>query len=258
MNPTSVLRPPYIAYFRDFSRFRSWLWAAAFVASILVHAFVVWRASVYVPRVHEPEVRVDIRMIEPERPVPPPPPPPPQKIIEPPPPPPTKPTPKPPKEVPRPAPPLPVLAAPPAPAEAPSERVVAVQPPPAPLPPIDAPPPPPAPPAPPAPAPVAPPPENYDALINSFGREVGKLFESNQRYPAVARTRNQQGSLELVFEFDNGQLVNVSVKQSSGFSVLDNAAVEVGRKMKLPPFPGSLAQRKFSFVLPVNYRLQGS
>ncbi len=247
-----------MAWSPDYLRVPSWLWPLAFALALAVNLILVLSASWYTPKPDTLETRVEVRMIEPERPKPPPPPPPPQKIIEPPPPPPAKPTPKPPKEVPRPTPPLPVLAAPPAPADAPAERVVAVQPPPAPLPPIDAPPPPPAPPAPPAPAPVAPPPENYDALINSFGREVGKVFESNQKYPPVARNRNQQGSLELVFEFDGGQLVNVSVKQSSGFSVLDNAAVEVGRKMKLPPFPGSLAQRKFSFVLPVNYRLQGS
>lgn len=255
MNPTSVLRPPYIAYFRDFTRFRSGLWAAAFVVSILVHAFFVWRASIYVPRVPPEEIRVDVRMIQPERP-PPPPPPPPQKIIEPPPPPPPpKPVPKPPKEVPRQAP-LPVLAAPPAPAVTPSEPVVPVQPPPAPLPPIDAPPPPPAPPAPPQPAPVsAAPPVDYDALINSYGRDVGRVFESNQKYPPVARQRNQQGTLDLLFEFENGQLVNVSVKRSSGVSVLDNAAVDVGRRMKMPSLPAGLAQRPFSFVLPVRYKL---
>lgn len=252
MKPTSVLRPPYIEYFRDFSRFRSWLWATAFVASIAIHGFVLWQTSRYVPRPPVEEIRVDVRMVEPP---PPPPPPPPPKIVEPPPPPPPpKPVPKPPKEVPRQAP-LPILAAPPAPA-APSEPTVAVQPPPTPLPPIEAPPPPPAPPTPAPPPVVTAPVENVDALIDGFGREVSRAFESNKRYPRVAQMRNLQGRLELLFEFANGELVNVSLKQSSGHKMLDDAALETARKLKLPQLAGSLARRSFSFALPVEYRLQ--
>lgn len=265
MNSTFVLRPPYIEYFRDFSRFRSGWWVVALVASVLIHAFFVWRASIYVPRPPLEEVRVEVRMIKPE---PPPPPPPPPKLIEPPPPPPPpKPVPKPPKEVVR-QPPPPVLAAPPAPTPpTPSEPVVAPQPKVSELPPIDAPPPPPGPPAPAAAAPSAPAApgpvtssapvsDNFDALLSGFGRELSRNFEKNKRYPRVAQMRGLQGKLELLFEFENGELVNVSVKKSSGHSALDDAAIEVARKLTLPALAGALAQRKFSFTLPVDYKLQ--
>jgi periplasmic protein TonB len=269
MTPTSLLRPPYIAYFRDFSRFRSWLWASAIIGSILVHAFVLWRVSVYVPRPPMEDIRVDVRMIEPPPPPPPPkpvepPPPPPKPVEPPPPPPPPKPVPQPKKPVPRPAP--PVIAAPPAPV-APAEPVVPVQPPPSPLPPIDAPPPPPAPPAPAPPAPPAPAPsppqpavtapaENVDALISTFGREISRAFESAKRYPRVAQMRGLQGNLQLLFEFANGELVKVSLVQSSGHKVIDDSALEAARKLKLPAFTGSLGRRSFSFTLPVEYKLQ--
>lgn len=256
MTQVSVLRPTYIQYFRDYTRFRSGFWATALVASILVHAFVVWQTSRYVPKPPRDEVRVDVRMIV-LAPPPPPPPPPPQKIVEPPPPPPPpKPVPRPPKEVPRQAP-LPVVAAPPAPA-APAERVVPVQPPPAPLPPIDAPPPPPAPPAPaPPPAPVvAAPAEDVNALINGYGREVSRAFETAKRYPRVAQMRSIQGQLSVRFEFSDGALVSVTLVDSSGQKLLDDAALETARKLNLPALGGTLSRRNFSFILPVEYRLQ--
>ncbi|MFH1813788.1 MAG: TonB family protein [Pseudomonadota bacterium] len=258
MNPDSLLRPPYIAYFRDFSGLRSPFWIAALVLSVLFHAYVVWQASRYTPEPPDAEeVRVDVRMVEP--PPPPPPPPPPVVVVPPPPPPPPpKPLPKPPKELPR-QPPPPVLAAPQAPA-APEERVVPVQPEPAPLPPIDVPPPPPAPPAPPPPVAVPPVPaapvENLDALISGFGRDLSRAFEANKVYPRVAQMRNIQGKLKLKFVFANGELTDVTVAESSGQKLLDDAALAAGRKLELPALLGRLSREPFSIVLPVDYSLK--
>ncbi len=239
---------------QDYSKIPGWVWPVAFLLSVTANILLGLSAARYTPDVREPDRRFEVRMIKPEPPpvieLPPPPPPPPPQ--------PKAPT-KPPKTVPRPAP-LPVLAAPPAPA-APvaEERVVPVQPAPAPLPPIDAVPPPSLPPAavqaPSAPAP-SPPVENIEALISGFGREVSRGFEANKRYPRVAQTRGQQGRLELLFDFDEGRMVKVSVKQSSGHNVLDEAALEAARKMKLPDLSGTLAQRRFSFTLPVEFKLQ--
>jgi protein TonB len=257
MNPDSLLRPSYIAYFRDFSGLRSPFWIAALVLSVLFHAYVVWQASHYTPPPPAAEeLRVDVRMIEPLPPPPPPPPPPVVVVPPPPPPPPPKPVPKPPKELPRQAP-LPVLAAPPAPA-APAEPVVPVQPEPAPLPPIDAPPPPPAPPAPPVaarPAPVAPV-ENVDALIDGFGRDLSRAFEANKVYPRVAQMRNIQGKLKLKFVFANGEMTDVTVAESSGQKLLDDAAIAVARKLSIPALLGRLTRESFSIVLPVDYALK--
>lgn len=252
MNPDSLLRPSYIAYFRDFSGLRSPFWIAALVLSILFHAYVVWQASHYAPPPPEAEeLRVDVRMIEP------PPPPPPVVVVPPPPPPPPKPVPKPPKELPRQAPLPAVIAAPPAPA-APAEPVVPVQPEPAPLPPIDAPPPPPAPPAPPVAAPPAPvaPVENLDALIDGFGRDLSRAFEANKVYPRVAQMRNIQGKLKLKFVFANGEMTDVTVAESSGQKLLDDAAIAAARKLRMPALLGRLTRESFSIVLPVDYALK--
>lgn len=257
MNPDSLLRPSYIAYFRDFSGLRSPFWIAALVLSVLLHAYVVWQASHYTPEPPDAEeIRVDVRMIEPP---PPPPPPPPVVVVPPPPaPPPPKPVPKPPKEVPR-QPPPPIVAAPPAPA-APAERVVPVQPEPMPLPPIEAPPPPPAPPALPpqvtAPPVPAAPAEDLNALIDGFGRDLLRAFEANKVYPRVAQMRNIEGKLKLKLFFENGELVNVLVVEGSGNKLLDDAAIADGRKLKSLVMPGRLARETFTREWWVNYTLK--
>jgi protein TonB len=61
---------------------------------------------------------------------------------------------------------------------------------------------------------------------------------------------------KLLFEFSNGELVNVSLKQSSGHPLLDQSALDTARKLQLPGLTGALARRSFSFTLPVEYRLQ--
>ncbi len=251
MNPISVIRPPYVVYFSDFTRFRSWLWAAAFAASILVHGFVVWRASVYVPRVAPAEIRVDVRMIKEE-----PPPPPPPKPVEPPPPPPPKPVPKPPKPVPQQAP-LPVLAAPPAPSPAAEERVVPVQPPPAPLPPIDAPPPPPAvvPVPAPAPAPAAPS-VDFQSLKAGYGQALSAEIKKGQTYPRLAAMRGLEGTPKVLIVIEDGQLVSATLVDESGQAVLDEAALALVKKTRIPPVPSSLAGQRLEFLLPIDYKLK--
>jgi protein TonB len=260
MNPAFVLRPDYIAYFRDFSGTRSRFWIAALAASILVHGLAFWQASRYTPRAADEDFRVEVRMIEeppPPPPAPPPSPPTPPEAVVPPPP---KPVPKPPKEQPRRAPP-PILAAPPAPA-APSGPVVPVQPAPTPLPPIEVPPPPPAAPMSPSPeqpaAPVVPaaPVEDENALLEGFGRELSRVFAERKVYPRLALMRNMQGKVKLRLDFAQGALVNITLLSSSGHPVLDDGALADARRMKLPTPTGSLARKTFSLIIPVDYTIR--
>ena len=60
MNPDSLLRPSYIAYFRDFSGLRSPFWIAALVLSVLFHACVVWQAAHYTPPPPEAQLLIAI------------------------------------------------------------------------------------------------------------------------------------------------------------------------------------------------------
>ena len=53
-----------------------------------------------------------------------------------------------------------------------------------------------------------------------------------------------------------GALVNVTVVDGSGQKLLDEAALETARKLKLPPISGTLTRRSFNFIMPVSYRLQ--
>ncbi|HEY9192055.1 MAG TPA: TonB family protein [Methyloversatilis sp.] len=95
-----------------------------------------------------------------------------------------------------------------------------------------------------------------DALIDGYGREVSRAFDAAKTYPRVAQMRNIEGQLMMRFDFANGALTDVSVVESSGQKVLDDAALAAARKLKLPPPGGSLARRSFYFTMPVVYRLK--
>ncbi|QLF92682.1 energy transducer TonB [Pseudomonas sp. ABC1] len=165
-------------------------------------------------------------------------PPPPEPVIEPPPPPPPvveelavkpppkKPVPKPvPKPAPKPVPkpePTPAPPAPPAPTPAP-----------------------PAPPAPPALAPVTPPSAN-----------AGYLKNPAPEYPSLAQRRGWEGTVLLrVHVLANGRPSDIQVQQSSGRSVLDDAAVRAVKRWSFVPAKrGDVAQDGWVTV-PLDFRL---
>jgi protein TonB len=98
--------------------------------------------------------------------------------------------------------------------------------------------------------------ENLDALISGFGRDLSRSFEANKVYPRVAQMRNIQGKLKLKFVFANGELTDVTVAESSGHTLLDDAAIAAARKLKMPALVGRLSREPFSIVLPVDYSLK--
>ncbi|WP_217450833.1 TonB family protein, partial [Vogesella oryzae] len=65
----------------------------------------------------------------------------------------------------------------------------------------------------------------------------------NRNYPAEVRQQNLFGSLELQVTIRaDGALLDVSVRRSSGSSVLDQAAMRIVRQAApYPPFPSKLA-----------------
>lgn len=76
-------------------------------------------------------------------------------------------------------------------------------------------------------------------------------------YPELARKRGQQGLVLLDVEVDElGKPVNVAVKNSSGYILLDDAALKTIRKWRFKPaqLDGKSASGKL--VLPVEFRLE--
>lgn len=95
---------------------------------------------------------------------------------------------------------------------------------------------------------------------NSAFRErvLSKLRQSISAhfvYPPLARQRNWQGEVLLTFQLQrNGQISNARIARSSGYGLLDHAALnaltQVGRL-------GEILPHSLDLELPVIYRLEG-
>lgn len=167
-------------------------------------------------------------------------PPPPAPTPEPPPPPPPpKPVPPPPKPVPQPT--VPHVA----PAPIPSPVVVPppTPEPPKPVPPVEPPPPPPPPPPPvktpppaPTPAPVVP--ASNPQAEGAYQARARSLIDRNKRYPDEAQRLGMSGVVVVRYVIGrDGHLIRAEVEQSSGYPMLDKAALQAVRNTKFDPMP---------------------
>lgn len=76
-------------------------------------------------------------------------------------------------------------------------------------------------------------------------------------YPAQAQRRRQQGVVMLDITVEsNGRTSNVSVQRSSGFSILDAAAVKAANKWEIMPYEVNGQAIRATFKVPVKFELQ--
>lgn len=167
-----------------------------------------------------------------------------------------KPVPPPPKPVPPPppqpvAPPLPLPPPPPLPRPAqhvfrhyvrPKLPPPVVQPPVVPTPPAPSPP----------PAPAAPSAGELDRFRAAMRRAVQAVV--NSVYPQAAQMANETGTVYVTFIYTDGVVSDVELAQSSGYPLLDKAALEAARIAQYPLPPAGLA-RDYSVKVPVTFQL---
>ncbi len=78
-------------------------------------------------------------------------------------------------------------------------------------------------------------------------------------YPKMAQRQNWQGKVLLVFDINtHGLIKNITVKQSSGYSILDNAAMTSLTKVSKIPQNWIKSEYYSSLKLTVKYRLEES
>lgn len=166
-------------------------------------------------------------------PVPPPPipaPPPPEPVSQPKPAPPPKPAPKP---VPQQVKPVPKLVEPAEPtrvADAPSVQFAPA-------------------PEPPRPVPPAPSPD----MMAGFDSQVRSAIQAAVAFPFAAREMHQYGQARVEFDYLDGKVSGVGLVQSSGFPLLDPAALAAVRTAHYPPPPRDAQGRKLHYVLWVRF-----
>ena len=78
------------------------------------------------------------------------------------------------------------------------------------------------------------------------------------KYPTTARRNEQEGSLTLkVVIARDGEVVDISIIEESGFSILDKAATAAVKKASpYPPIPDDIRDNRFAFNVPIMFSLK--
>ena len=86
---------------------------------------------------------------------------------------------------------------------------------------------------------------------------IKNLFQANFYYPTIARRNHWQGTLEISLRIlPNGQLTNIQVIKTSGYSILDTAAIDTLKTAHILPLAkDGLNGKYFDLILPIEYRL---
>ncbi len=84
-------------------------------------------------------------------------------------------------------------------------------------------------------------------------------FQQHFYYPKMAQRQNWQGKVLLVFDINtHGRIQNITVQQSSGYSILDNAAMTSLTKVSTIPKNWIKSEYYSGLKLTVKYRLEES
>jgi TonB family protein len=91
----------------------------------------------------------------------------------------------------------------------------------------------------------------------SYARSVQERIASNVLYPKAAKETKAQGSVELTLSIiKSGALASASVSKSSGYAVLDEAALETVHKLSpYLAFPLDSSIKEMTLTIPIVYQL---
>ncbi len=82
------------------------------------------------------------------------------------------------------------------------------------------------------------------------------LHNPEPTYPSAAKRRHQEGTVVLLVALDaNGRADSIDVKQSSGFSILDDAATRAVRRWKFDPAQSGGRPVPSKVQVPVRFQL---
>jgi protein TonB len=96
------------------------------------------------------------------------------------------------------------------------------------------------------------------AVEPSWQTRLVRQLQRVQRYPAAARSRNEQGIVLLSFSLDRtGHVLAHSIAKSSGYVELDNEVMAmIMRAEPLPSFPASMTQERIDLTVPIRFTLR--
>jgi protein TonB len=85
-----------------------------------------------------------------------------------------------------------------------------------------------------------------------------RLLSSRFHYPVLARRKGMQGIVKLQVRIESdGRISHLQVQQTSGYPVLDQAALESLQLASVPDAPQWMNGQAIDIIIPVEYRLVG-
>ena len=95
-------------------------------------------------------------------------------------------------------------------------------------------------------------------LRGTFAGKVRQRIVNAQSYPRIARRRGLEGQPVVAFTLDKrGRLTKVDLAQTSGYQLLDQAALKAVQKAApYPEIPAQLELDSFQFKLPISFVLK--
>jgi TonB family protein len=99
---------------------------------------------------------------------------------------------------------------------------------------------------------------DFGQLKGEFTQQIRNQIANNQDYPPIARKRLYEGQPVVAFTLaKNGAIINLSLHESSSYSLLDSAALSAVRKATpYPPIPELLGLESMTFLLPILFSLK--
>ena len=100
--------------------------------------------------------------------------------------------------------------------------------------------------------------EDINAAKAQYGSTLFRAFAKHKQYPKIAQMRGWQGQCTLEIKIDSaGNVQSSRIKESSGYDVLDNQAVEMSKKATpFPAPPNALQGRSFTISVPISFKLE--
>jgi len=94
--------------------------------------------------------------------------------------------------------------------------------------------------------------------VAKYASLIQKRVLHNLKYPALAKSTGFQGTVILKMHLSYlGELLDVGVKESSGYQVLDEQTIKIAKGVAFyPPFPPAIEAKDLWLEIPVEYRLE--
>jgi len=99
--------------------------------------------------------------------------------------------------------------------------------------------------------------QNLSGPIPEYSAIIQKRILNNLSYPTSAKNAGFQGTVKLSLLLSyRGELLDVKIKESSGYNLLDEYTLKVAKDIgSYPPFPPSIESKEIWIDVPVVYKL---